>query len=252
MRGSQFKPRHPYQPFAYSTTLTPFLDLTQRDEGMHCDFACELFSMLENKLSNDEIHAIIGEAVEMEIEFVTSALPCGLIGMNADSMTEYVKYCADRLIVALGAPKLYNASQPFGWMEMISLQGKTFVACLLNTERSAALAACSRGLLAVRRNFFERRVSEYPRTLKVALAVFYLRLALLWAALRLPSIAVYLLVGIKKVESCSPSSRPTRCSPTARSPWRQTSRAPGRGRVCRVTWCVEWVFVTICHKVCNL
>ena len=110
--------------------------------------------MLENKLSDEEIHAIVGEAVEMEIEFVTSALPCALIGMNADSMTEYVKYCADRLIVALGAPKLYNASQPFGWMEMISLQGKTFVACLLNTERSAALAACSRGLLAVRRNFF--------------------------------------------------------------------------------------------------
>lgn len=130
---------------------------------MHCDFACEAYSMLENKLSDEEVHAIVGEAVEMEIEFVTSALPCGLIGMNAESMTEYVKYCADRLIVALGAPKLYNASQPYEWMTLISLQGKTLVACLLNTERSAALAACSRGFLAVRRNFFERRVSGLRR-----------------------------------------------------------------------------------------
>lgn len=112
-------------------------ELISRDEGLHCDFACELYSMLENKLSDEEVHTIVGEAVEMEIEFVTSALPCGLIGMNAESMTEYVKYCADRLIVALGAPKLYNASQPFGFMEIISLQGKT--------------------------NFFERRVSDYQK-----------------------------------------------------------------------------------------
>ena len=94
--------------------------------------------MLENKLSDDEIHSIVDEAVNMEIEFVTSALPCGLIGMNAENMTEYVKYCADRLIVALGAPKLYNATQPFEWMTLISLQGKT--------------------------NFFERRVSEYQKS----------------------------------------------------------------------------------------
>ena len=81
--------------------------------------------MLERKLSDAEVHAIVEEAVAIETEFVTSALPSNLIGINADLMTEYVRYCADRLLFALGAPKLYNASQPFGFMEMISLEGKT-------------------------------------------------------------------------------------------------------------------------------
>ena len=131
---------------------------------MHCDFAVELYSMLENKLSDEEVHAIVGEAVEMEIEFVTSALPCGFIGMNAESMTEYVKYCADRLIVALGAPKLYNASQPFEWMTLISLQGKTNFLCASSlkhvslrrhTADSTQHPCCLRS---------ERRVSEYQKS----------------------------------------------------------------------------------------
>jgi ribonucleoside-diphosphate reductase beta chain len=119
VRGSQLKPRHPYQPLAYSTALTPFLHLTQRDEGLHTQFACELYSMLERKLSDAELYAIVEEAVDIETEFVTSALPSGLIGINADLMTDYVRYCADRLLVALGAPKLYDASMPFDWMEMV-------------------------------------------------------------------------------------------------------------------------------------
>ena len=168
---------------------------------MHCDFACELYSMLENKLSDEEVHAIVGEAVEMEIEFVTSALPCGLIGMNAESMTEYVKYCADRLIVALGAPKLYNASQPYEWMTLISLQGKTLVGCLLNTERSAALAACSRGFLAVSRNFFERRVSEYQVCGAVAFNPRHATLATRWLTLT--------LTLNRKPASCQASPRTT-------------------------------------------
>ena len=164
VRGSQLKPRHPYQPLAYGTALTSFVDLTQRDEGLHCDFACELYSMLENKLSDEEVHTIVGEAVEMEIEFVTSALPCGLIGMNAESMTEYVKYCADRLIVALGAPKLYNASQPYEWMTLISLQGKTnfFVRQRASNTNPETLLRCRVAYSPCARvTWQERRVSEY-------------------------------------------------------------------------------------------
>ena len=111
--------------------------------------------MLErNKLSDEEVHAIVGEAVEMEIEFVTSALPCGLIGMNAESMTEYVKYCADRLIVALGASQALQRVAALRVDDLNFFAGKTLVACLLNTERSAALAACSRGFLAVQQELF--------------------------------------------------------------------------------------------------
>jgi len=100
-------------------------ELIARDEGLHTQFACELYSMLQSKLSDAELYAIVEEAVAIETEFVTSALPSGLIGINADLMSDYVRYCADRLLVALGAPKLYNAAMPFDWMEMISLQGKT-------------------------------------------------------------------------------------------------------------------------------
>jgi ribonucleotide reductase beta subunit family protein with ferritin-like domain len=117
--------------------LTFSNELISRDEGMHCDFACHLYSMLENKLTDAELHAIIGEAVAHEKEFVCEALSVDLIGMNSRLMSDYIEFCADRLLVALDAPKLYNTANPFDWMELISLQGKT--------------------------NFFERRVSEYQK-----------------------------------------------------------------------------------------
>ena len=117
--------------------LTFSNELISRDEGMHCDFACLLYSMLEKKLTDAELHAIIGEAVEYEKEFVCEALPVSLIGMNQDLMSSTFEFCADRLLVALDAPKLYNATNPFDWMELISLQGKT--------------------------NFFEKRVAEYQK-----------------------------------------------------------------------------------------
>ncbi len=117
--------------------LTFSNELISRDEGMHCDFACLLYSMLDNKLTDAELHTIIGDAVTHEKEFVCDALSVDLIGMNSRMMSEYIEFCADRLLVALDAPKLYNANNPFDWMELISLQGKT--------------------------NFFERRVSEYQK-----------------------------------------------------------------------------------------
>ena len=104
--------------------LTFSNELISRDEGMHCDFACLLYSMLEKKLTDAELHAIIGEAVAYEKEFVCEALSVDLIGMNQDDV-QYIEFCADRLLVALDAPKLYNAANPFDWMELISLQGKT-------------------------------------------------------------------------------------------------------------------------------
>ena len=117
--------------------LTFSNELISRDEGMHCDFACLLYSMLEKRLSDETIHSLVGDAVEHEKEFVCDALPCALIGMNSNMMKQYIEFVADRLIVALGAPKLYNATNPFDWMELISLQGKT--------------------------NFFEKRVGEYQK-----------------------------------------------------------------------------------------
>ena len=112
-------------------------ELISRDEGMHCDFACLLYKKLVNKLPDSRIHEIIGNAVEMEQEFVRDALPVELIGMNSRLMSQYIEFCADRLLVELGVAKLYNSTNPFDWMEMISLQGKT--------------------------NFFEKRVSEYSK-----------------------------------------------------------------------------------------
>lgn len=117
--------------------LTFSNELISRDEGLHCDFACLLYSMLENKLSNDELHAIVGEAVTYEKEFVCEALNVDLIGMNKNMMSTYIEFCADRLLVALGGEKLFQATNPFDWMELISLQGKT--------------------------NFFEKRVGEYQK-----------------------------------------------------------------------------------------
>jgi ribonucleoside-diphosphate reductase beta chain len=112
-------------------------ELISRDEGLHCDFACLLYSMLQNKLSYTEIKDIICDAVTYEKEFVKDALPVSLIGMNADLMQQYIEFVADRLIQALGYPKVYHASNPFPWMELISLQGKT--------------------------NFFERKVADYQK-----------------------------------------------------------------------------------------
>lgn len=111
--------------------------LISRDEGLHCDFACLLYSMLENKLSTQEVYQIICDAVEAEKEFVSDALPVSLIGMNAEMMKQYIEFVADRLLLSLGYPKVYNAENPFPWMEIISLEGKT--------------------------NFFEHRVSEYKK-----------------------------------------------------------------------------------------
>ena len=112
-------------------------ELISRDEGMHCDFACLLYSKLINKLPQEQIYNIIGNAVEIECEFVRDALPVELLGMNSGLMSQYIEFCADRLLVALGCDKKYKTVNPFDWMEMISLQGKT--------------------------NFFEKRVSEYSK-----------------------------------------------------------------------------------------
>lgn len=113
-------------------------ELISRDEGLHCDFACLLYKQLVNKLPEERIVEMITNAVEIEKEFVSDALPVELIGMNSTLMRDYIEFCADRLLVALGCSKHYNAVNPFEWMEMISLQGKT--------------------------NFFEKRVSEYGKS----------------------------------------------------------------------------------------
>ena len=118
--------------------LTFSNELISRDEGMHCEFACLLYSMLENKLSEEQVHGIIRDAVEIEKEFVTDALPVALIGMNAKLMSQYIEFVADRWISELGYKKIYGATNPFDFMEMISLQGKT--------------------------NFFEKRVAEYQKS----------------------------------------------------------------------------------------
>jgi len=112
-------------------------ELISRDEGLHCDFACHLYKNLVNKLAEEEVAQIITEAVEYEKEFVTDAIPVALIGMNATLMCQYIEFVADRLLVSLGCKKVYNATNPFDFMEMISLQGKT--------------------------NFFEKRVAEYQK-----------------------------------------------------------------------------------------
>lgn len=117
--------------------LTFSNELIARDEGLHTDFACLIYKYLEKKLSQDTIYEIINDAVNIEKEFIIDALPVELIGMNSRLMSQYIEYVADRLIFALGYKKYYNVTNPFEWMEMISLQGKT--------------------------NFFERRVSDYQK-----------------------------------------------------------------------------------------
>ncbi|MFT4533378.1 MAG: ribonucleoside-diphosphate reductase beta chain [Saprospiraceae bacterium] len=118
--------------------LTFSNELISRDEGMHCDFACLLYNNhINNKLTKETIHKIITDAVEIEKEFVSDAIPVRLIGMNAELMCQYIEFCADRLLETLGNEKVYNAENPFPWMDMISLQGKT--------------------------NFFEKRVGDYQK-----------------------------------------------------------------------------------------
>ena len=105
--------------------LTFSNELISRDEALHCEFAVLLYSKLIKKLSKAKIHEIIKEAVEIEIEFICQALPCRLIGMNSDMMTQYIKYVSDRLCVQLGYDKIYNVTNSFDFMELISLESKT-------------------------------------------------------------------------------------------------------------------------------
>jgi ribonucleoside-diphosphate reductase beta chain len=113
-------------------------ELISRDEGLHCDFACLLYNNhLVNKLSEDEVLEIILDAVEIEKEFILEALPVKLIGMNSDLMSQYIEFVADRLLLELGNDKVFNVTNPFDFMDMLSIQGKS--------------------------NFFEKRVSEYQK-----------------------------------------------------------------------------------------
>ena len=115
--------------------LTFSNELISRDEALHTEFAILMYSRLEHKLTQNEIYAIVNEAVTIEKEFITDALPCRLIGMNSSLMTLYIEFVADRLLSQLGYEKYYNSKNPFSFMELISIEGKT--------------------------NFFEKRVGEY-------------------------------------------------------------------------------------------
>lgn len=105
--------------------LTFSNELISRDEALHCEFAVLLYSKLLKKTEKNRVYDIIKEAVEIETEFICEALPCRLIGMNSELMTQYIKFVADRLCVQLGYKKIYNVTNPFDFMEMISLEGKT-------------------------------------------------------------------------------------------------------------------------------
>lgn len=115
--------------------LTFSNELISRDEAMHTEFAVLLYNKLKNKTSKKKVYELIKESVEIEKEFICEALPCRLIGMNSEKMSEYIEFVADRLLTQLGYDKVYNTANPFDFMEMISLEGKT--------------------------NFFEKRVSDY-------------------------------------------------------------------------------------------
>ena len=115
--------------------LTFSNELISRDEALHTEFAVLLYSKLLKKVNKSRIYEIIKEAVEIETEFICDALPCRLIGMNSQLMTQYIQFVADRLSLQLGYDKIYNVQNPFDFMELISLEGKS--------------------------NFFEKRVSEY-------------------------------------------------------------------------------------------
>jgi len=115
--------------------LTFSNELISRDEGMHTDFAVLIYSMLNNRIKQERVFNIIKEAVDIEKEFINESIPCAMIGMNSDLMTQYIEFVADRLLVQLGYEKLYKSENPFDFMQLISMEGKT--------------------------NFFEKRVSEY-------------------------------------------------------------------------------------------
>jgi ribonucleoside-diphosphate reductase subunit M2 len=115
--------------------LTFSNELISRDEALHAEFAVLLYKKLIKKLSKNKVYEIIKNAVEIETEFICEALPCRLIGMNSALMTQYIQFVADRLVVQLGYEKIYNVSNPFDWMELISIESKA--------------------------NFFESNVSSY-------------------------------------------------------------------------------------------
>ena len=100
-------------------------ELIARDEGLHTKFACLLYSMIQNKLSKDIVNEMFMEAVAIETEFICESLPCSLLGMNSNLMTQYIQYCADRLLNQLGYEKIWNTKNPFDFMESISMEGKT-------------------------------------------------------------------------------------------------------------------------------
>jgi len=104
--------------------LTFSNELISRDEALHCEFAVLLYSKLQKKVAKTRVYEIIKEAVEIEKEFICDALPCRLIGMNADLMSQYIEFVADRLVVQLGYDKIYNTANPLDWMELISLESK--------------------------------------------------------------------------------------------------------------------------------
>ena len=112
-------------------------DLISRDEALHTEFACLMYSK-QHKLDNETVYNIVSDAVKIETEFICESIPCKLLGMNSELMTQYIKFVADRLLIQLGHEPIYNVQNPFQFMEMISLEGKT--------------------------NFFEKRVGEYSKT----------------------------------------------------------------------------------------
>lgn len=117
--------------------LTTSNEFIARDEGLHTDFAVLLYSHIQNRVRQGKVHKLIGEAVEIEKEFICDSLPCALLGMNSSMMSNYIEYVADRLLTQLGYSKLYNTENPFDFMETISMEGKD--------------------------NFFEKRVSNYSK-----------------------------------------------------------------------------------------
>jgi len=117
--------------------LTFSNELISRDEGLHTEFGIALYHKLNDKLPESVVHEIIMDAVKVEVNFITVSLPCRLIGMNAGLMKQYIEYVADRLLVSLGYNKVYRSTNPFDWMDLISVQGKT--------------------------NFFEKRVGDYQK-----------------------------------------------------------------------------------------
>jgi ribonucleoside-diphosphate reductase subunit M2 len=119
--------------------LTFSNELISRDEGLHTQFAVALFHTLDSKPDDETVREIIQNSVELEKEFICSALPCSLIGMNSKMMSQYIEFVADRLAVQLGSKKIYGTQNPFDFMDLISLEGKT--------------------------NFFEKKVSDYSRSM---------------------------------------------------------------------------------------